>query len=123
MTETYIVYIKTNASGYVTEANSSGFLEDLTGWQQIDEGQGDTYHHAQSHYFQQPIMTEGGAYRYKLVDGIVAECTAEEITEQEAALQPAPVEEAASVWDEMDGAYQAGYDEGYVEGVNSAYDQ
>ena len=35
--------------------------------------------------------------------------------------EPAPVEE--SVWDELDGAYQAGYHEGYTEGVNSAYDQ
>ena len=34
-----------------------------------------------------------------------------------------PVEPVGSVWDELDAAYQAGYDAGYVEGVNSAYDQ
>lgn len=39
--------------------------------------------------------------------------------------RPEPVELPAeeSVWDELDAAYQAGYDEGYMEGVNSAYDQ
>ena len=26
-------------------------------------------------------------------------------------------------WDELDAAYQAGYDAGYTEGVNGAYDQ
>lgn len=26
-----------------------------------------------------------------------------------------------SVWDELDAAYQSGYDEGYTEGVNAAY--
>ena len=28
-----------------------------------------------------------------------------------------------SMWDELDAAYQSGYSEGYVEGVNGAYDQ
>lgn len=28
-----------------------------------------------------------------------------------------------TVWDELDGAYQAGYQVGYTEGVNEAYDQ
>lgn len=35
--------------------------------------------------------------------------------------EPAPPED--SVWDELDAAYTAGYQEGYTEGVNSAYDQ
>ena len=29
----------------------------------------------------------------------------------------------STVWDELDGAFQAGYNEGYMEGVNSAYDE
>lgn len=37
--------------------------------------------------------------------------------------QPEPVPSGDSVWDELDTAYQAGYAEGYTEGVNSAYDQ
>lgn len=34
--------------------------------------------------------------------------------------EPAP---APTVWDELDAAYQAGFNEGYQEGVNGAYDQ
>ena len=36
---------------------------------------------------------------------------------------PTPPSDDSAVWDELDTAYQAGYDEGYTEGVNSAYDQ
>ena len=86
--EPYKVYVKTNAAGYIVAVNSSAFLADPTGWVQIDEGTGDRYHHAQAHYFPLPIITEGGAYRYKLVDGAAVECTAAEIAEQEAANQP-----------------------------------
>lgn len=88
MDEAYIVYVKTNDSGYITAVNSSAFLADVTGWMQIDEGTGDKYHHAQGNYFPQTIITDGGAYRYKLVDGKPVECTAEEIAEQEEALKP-----------------------------------
>lgn len=39
--------------------------------------------------------------------------------------QPEPVEPTPTldVWDELDAAYQAGYNEGYAEGVNKAYDE
>lgn len=38
--------------------------------------------------------------------------------------RPEPAPEMDTVtWDELDVAYQTGYDEGYTEGVNSAYDQ
>ena len=80
--ETYIVYVKTNASSYITGVNSSDFLEDTAGWLKIDSGYGDKYHHAQHNYFPQPIYTESGVYRYKLVDGKPIECTAEEIAAQ-----------------------------------------
>lgn len=36
---------------------------------------------------------------------------------------PPQPEPELSVWDELDAAYQQGYNEGYVEGVNTAYDQ
>lgn len=36
--------------------------------------------------------------------------------------EPTPAGEAVT-WDELDAAYQAGYAEGYTEGVNGAYDQ
>ena len=86
----HIVYVKPNDSGYITAVNSSAFLPGTTGWTQIDEGYGDKYHHAQGNYFEKPIITDGGAYRYKLVDGKPVECTAEEIAAQEEALKPVP---------------------------------
>lgn len=86
----YIVYVKPNENGYITAVNSSAFLSDTTGWTEIDSGYGDKYHHAQGNYFPESIFTEGGAYRYKLVDGEVVECTAEEIAKQEEALKPVP---------------------------------
>lgn len=84
----YIVYVKPNDSGYITAVNSSAFLSDTTGWVEIDSGYGDKYHHAQGNYFPEPIWTDGGAYRYKLVDGKAVECTPEEIREQEEANKP-----------------------------------
>ena len=81
--ETYIVYVKTNASSYIIGVNSSDFLQDTAGWLKIDSGYGDKYHHAQNNYFPKSIYTESGAYRYKLVDGKPVECTPEEITAQE----------------------------------------
>ena len=95
----YIVYVKTDSNGYITAVNSSAFLSDMTDWTEIDSGYGDKYHHAQGNYFPQPIITEVGAYRYKLVDGIPTECTAEEIAEQEEALKPEP---APSPQEDMD---------------------
>lgn len=88
MDETYLVYVKTNSSGYITAVNSSAFLTDTTGWVEVDRGYGDKYHHAQGNYFPLPIITDYGAYRYKLVDGKPVECTAEEIAQQEEALKP-----------------------------------
>lgn len=88
--EKYTVYVKVNESGYITAVNSSAFLNDFTGWTEIDQGQGDKYHHAQGNYLPGPLMTVGGAYRYKLVNSKVIECTPEEIQEQETANQPEP---------------------------------
>lgn len=83
----YIVYVKTH-DGYITAVNSSEFLPDTTGWTEIDSGYGDKHHHAQGNYFPMPIITESGAYRYKLVNGKPIECTAEEIKAQEEANKP-----------------------------------
>lgn len=103
--EPYIVYAKTNTSGYITSVLSSAFLTDTADWTEIDSGYGDKYHYSQNDYFPQPVITEGGAWQYKLVDGAVVECSAEEIAEQEAALSPDTV---FSVWDELDAAYREG---------------
>ena len=88
MKNPYIVYVKTNSSGYITAVNSSAFLTDTTGWTEIDSGCGDKYHHAQGNYFPLPIISDGGDCRYKLADGKPVECTAEEIAQQEEALKP-----------------------------------
>lgn len=85
----YIVYVIPNDAGYIAAVNSSEFLPDTTGWVEIDRGAGDKYHHAQNNYFGQPIRTESGVYRYKLVDGKPVECTPEDIAAQIAA-QPEP---------------------------------
>ena len=81
----YTVYVKINSNSFITAVNSSAFLTDTTGWVEIDSGYGDKYHHAQGNYFDNLVMTMGGAYRYKLVDGKAVECTAEEIDAQELA--------------------------------------
>ena len=75
----YEVYIKTNTNGYIIDVNSSEFLTDITDWIKIDSGYGDKYHHAQGNYFPEPIITDNGVYRYKLVDGEVAKRTDEEM--------------------------------------------
>ena len=84
----YIVYVKSNDAGYIIAVNSSVFLTDTTGWVEIDSGYGDRFGHAQGNYFPEPIVTMGGAYRYKLLDGVPVECSEEEIKEQEDALKP-----------------------------------
>lgn len=112
--ELYDVYAKSDDCGYITAVNSSAFLDDTTGWVKIDEGYGDRYHHAQGNYFPLPIITSGGAYRYKLENGVPVECTAEEIAEQEEALRPEPGADPGSA-----DALLAEMDTAYREGVNS----
>lgn len=75
------VYVKTDSKGRIVAINSGDFLHDPTGWVQVDEGLGDRYYHAQGNYLPQPIMTDEGAYRYKLEDGGIMERTAEEMAQ------------------------------------------
>ncbi|MBQ8613735.1 MAG: hypothetical protein IJ416_05915 [Ruminiclostridium sp.] len=60
------VYIMTDADGNVTNINSSVFLADTEGWTWIDEGNGDKYAHAQSHYLSKPLIDEYGRYNFTL---------------------------------------------------------
>lgn len=87
MEDKCIVYVKTNSDDYITAVDSSAFLTDTTGWVEIDSGYGDKYHHAQGNYCPESIITEGGAYRYKLMNRKPVECTAEQIAAQESAIQ------------------------------------
>ena len=108
-----IVYARIiNNAYYITAVNSSAFLTDTTGWVEIDRGYGDKYGHAQGNYFPEPIMTFGGAYRYKLVDGEPVACTPEEIREQEEAIKSSyqPPQSPYITWEELDSAYYEGVD-------------
>ena len=87
----YKVYVKINVDNYITAVNSSAFLVDTTGWVEIDRGTSDRCHHAQHHYFEKSVKTDGRAYRYKLVNGVVVECTAAEIAVQEKENEPKTV--------------------------------
>ena len=71
MDEKISVYIKTNADGYIIEVGSDIFIKDLTGWIKIDEGDGDKYAHAQSQYFDKPLVDELGNYDYKYENGSI----------------------------------------------------
>ena len=88
-----IVYIQVDL-GKVKAINSNAFLDDATGWVQIDEGDGDRYMHAQGNYLPKPLMDEQGRYRYKLVDGKVVERTPEELASDPA---PTPIPDQAQV--------------------------
>lgn len=89
MQDNYIVYVQTNLVGLITAINSSAFLDDINGWTQVDEGQGDKYHHAQGNYLDKGIFDESGCHNYKLVDGVAIETTPEEKTAELASF-PAP---------------------------------
>ena len=67
------VYIKVNEQHEITEVGSSIFIEDITGWIDIDEGSGDKYAHAQNNYFDKPLQDEEGNYNYLYINGKVYE--------------------------------------------------
>ena len=87
------VYVLPDSSGYITRIDGGYTASNITdpgNWVLIDEGNGDRYNLCQGNYFPLPIITDYGAYRYKLVDGKPVECTPEEIAQQEEALKPVP---------------------------------
>ncbi|OOM71085.1 hypothetical protein CLPUN_50770 [Clostridium puniceum] len=88
MDENIKVYVQVNSENIITQINSSIFITDLTGWVQIDEGQGDKYAHAQGNYFpkEKPLTDIQFRYNYKLVDGKVIELT----NKEKDSLFPAP---------------------------------
>lgn len=107
------VYVRTDEENRIVRVDGGctmNNITDISQWIKIDEGYGDKYNLCQNNYFPLPIITEGGAYRYKLVDGKPAKCTPEEIAQQEEANRPTPVPEEGSVWDELDAAYREGVD-------------
>lgn len=77
-TESCKVLVQIDDAGRVTAINSDAFVSG-DGWTQIDEGEGDRYRHAQNNYLIEPLTDERGVYRYKLVDGLVAQRTQAEM--------------------------------------------
>ena len=78
-TESCKVLVQTDEAGRVTAINSDAFVS----------GEGDRYRHAQNNYLLEPLTDERGVYRYKLVDGLVAQRTQAEMDADFDAL-PAP---------------------------------
>lgn len=63
----YQVYIVIDGKNRIVSVDSSAFISDTTGWVQIDEGNGDRYHHAQNNYFPKPKYDDRGIPRYAYV--------------------------------------------------------
>ena len=73
-----LVYANTDAFNRIISVNSSEFVSPDWG-EQIDEGYGDPYLHAQGNYFPKPIYTQDGFPRYKLENRVPVERTQEEL--------------------------------------------
>lgn len=60
------VYIQTDADGRILRCEG-GYTApaDLTGWTEIDEGNGDKYNLCQTHYFEDGLYTSDGIPRYR----------------------------------------------------------
>lgn len=87
------VFILVDDNNRVTRIEGEYTLpQDLTDWIQIDEGYGDKYNLAQSHYLDKPLMTEDGIYQYKYQNGEVVERTAEEIEADREAVPIVPTQ-------------------------------
>lgn len=75
----YAVLVRTDEQNRIIAINSSAFVDGTSGWVQIDEGDGDRYHHAQGNYLPLPLTDDRGVYRYKLADGHAVERTQAEM--------------------------------------------
>lgn len=85
----YAVLVRTDEQNRIIEINSSSFVAGAEGWVQIDEGDGDRYHHAQGNYLPMPLTDDRGVYRYKLEKSHAVERTQKEMDGDYAA-RPVP---------------------------------
>lgn len=83
---TYKVYALLDEAGRIIATNSSAFLLDTKGWQLIDKGIGDKYHHAQGNYLPSSLTDDRGVYCYKLENGKPVERSQEEMDEDYAGI-------------------------------------
>lgn len=75
----YTVYIKITENNLITEINSSAFVSNVSGWIEIDRGNGDKYRLAQANYLPMPLIDDNGIYRYKYINGEISERSADEM--------------------------------------------
>lgn len=66
--------------------------QELADWIKIDEGYGDKYNLAQTHYLEKGLTTEDGIYQYKYENGEAVERTAEEIEADREAVPIVPTQ-------------------------------
>jgi hypothetical protein len=66
-----LVYIKLNLFDEITDIGSSIFIDDPYNWIVIDSGFGDKYAHAQTQYFDKPLMNKKGKYNYKFINNVI----------------------------------------------------
>lgn len=78
----YGIYVRADDRSRVIAVNSEGLLTSLDGWVRVGEYESDVPY-AQGGAFGGPIMTDDGAYRYKLADGRVVERSPEEMAADE----------------------------------------
>ena len=84
----YKVYIKVDADNNITAVNSSAFADNTNGWIEVDQGEGDRYHHAQCNYFSKGLTDECGRYNYQYINGTVVE-----VAEADKQPIPEPIDE------------------------------
>lgn len=81
------VYVLLNEQNMVTRLEGEYSLpSDLTNWTLIDEGYGDKFSLAQSHYLAKPLYTQDGIPQYKFDNGVVTLRTEDEIEADRAKL-------------------------------------
>lgn len=115
----YKVYVLPDEKNRVTAINSEEFIAEPDDWVQIDEGEGDKYHHAQNHYLPGPITDERGIYRYKLEDGAVVERTQDEMDADYVPPEPSTPNDLEARMLAME-QLLASYEAAYAQGVQDA---
>ncbi len=93
------VFILVDDNNRVTRIEGEYTLpQDFTDWIQIDEGYGDKYNLAQTHYLEKGLKTEDGIYQYKYENEEVVERAEEEIEADREAIPavPTPMEQLES---------------------------
>lgn len=87
------VFILTDDNNRITRIEGEYTLpQDLTDWILIDEGEGDRYSLAQSHFLEKGLMADDGIYQYKYVNDEVIERTQEEIDADRQAIPVVPTD-------------------------------